>query len=139
MREARKKRKSRRQDAALRRAGKHAAVAKRVSDLVWAGQHAQAIKLVTEALAEPGLSVGAKLDLPGSRAESFIAHGELEHASANAQAMLDLAECKTPAFKAHALRAALSERIAVEGLGPVPFQGKAAAVEVLSVNPRQQS
>ncbi|HEV3445187.1 MAG TPA: adenylate/guanylate cyclase domain-containing protein, partial [Gemmataceae bacterium] len=36
-----------------------------------------------------------------------------------------------------ATRAALSERIAVEGLGPVPFRGKAAAVEVFSVNPGQ--
>ena len=92
MREAQKKEKSRRQDATHRRAGKHAAVAERVSDRVWAGQHAQAIKLVTEALAEPGLSVGVQLDLLDLRAESFIAQGELEHASADAQAMLDLAE-----------------------------------------------
>ncbi len=37
-----------------------------------------------------------------------------------------------------AARAALSERIAVEALGPVPFRGKAAAVEVFSVNPGQK-
>jgi adenylate cyclase len=37
-----------------------------------------------------------------------------------------------------ATRAVLSERIAVEALGPVPFRGKAAAVEVFSVNPGQQ-
>jgi GAF domain-containing protein/CheY-like chemotaxis protein len=103
MREAQKKRKSRPQDAAHRRAGKHAAVAERVSDRVRAGQHAQAIKLVTEALAEPGLSVGVQIDLLDLRAESFIAQGEPAHASADAQAMLDLAERgKTAAFKAQA-------------------------------------
>jgi class 3 adenylate cyclase len=37
-----------------------------------------------------------------------------------------------------ATRAALSERIAVEGLGPVPFRGKSAAVEVFSVDPGQK-
>ena len=37
-----------------------------------------------------------------------------------------------------ATRAALSERIAVEALGPVPFRGKSAAVEVFSVNPGQK-
>jgi adenylate cyclase len=34
-----------------------------------------------------------------------------------------------------ATRAALSERIAAEPLGPVPFKGKAAAVDVFSVDP----
>jgi class 3 adenylate cyclase len=34
-----------------------------------------------------------------------------------------------------ATRSALSERIAVESLGPVPFRGKATAVEVFSVDP----
>jgi adenylate cyclase len=37
-----------------------------------------------------------------------------------------------------ATRSALSERIAVEPLGPVPFKGKAAAVEVFSVDPGQK-
>ena len=37
-----------------------------------------------------------------------------------------------------ATRAALSERIAVEPLRPVPFRGKAAAVEVFSVSPGQK-
>src|SRR6202165_2339147 len=35
-------------------------------------------------------------------------------------------------------RSSLSERITVEPLGPVPFKGKAAAVEVFSVDPGQQ-
>ena len=35
-------------------------------------------------------------------------------------------------------RSVLSERIAVEPLGPVPFKGKAAAVEVFSVDPGQK-
>ena len=37
-----------------------------------------------------------------------------------------------------ATRAALGERFAVEPLGPVPFRGKAAAVEVFSVSPGQK-
>ncbi|HEV8255469.1 MAG TPA: adenylate/guanylate cyclase domain-containing response regulator [Casimicrobiaceae bacterium] len=37
-----------------------------------------------------------------------------------------------------ATRSSLSERIAVEPLGPVPFKGKAAAVEVFSVDPGQK-
>jgi adenylate cyclase len=36
-----------------------------------------------------------------------------------------------------ATRSALSERFAVEPLGPVPFKGKAAAVDVFSVDPGQ--
>jgi class 3 adenylate cyclase len=35
-------------------------------------------------------------------------------------------------------RSSLSERIAVEPLGPVPFKGKAAAVDVFSVDPGQK-
>jgi adenylate cyclase len=35
-------------------------------------------------------------------------------------------------------RAALSERIAIEPLGPVPFRGKAAAVDVFAVSPGQK-
>jgi adenylate cyclase len=37
-----------------------------------------------------------------------------------------------------ATRSSLSERVAVEPLGPVPFKGKAAAVEVFSVDPGQK-
>lgn len=37
-----------------------------------------------------------------------------------------------------ATRSALSERIAVEPLGPVPFRGKASAVDVFAVNPGKQ-
>jgi adenylate cyclase len=37
-----------------------------------------------------------------------------------------------------ATRSALSERIAVEPLGPVPFRGKASAVDVFAVNPGQK-
>jgi len=37
-----------------------------------------------------------------------------------------------------ATRSSLSERIAVEPLGPVPLKGKAAAVEVFSVDPGQE-
>ena len=38
-----------------------------------------------------------------------------------------------------ATRSALGERIAVEPLGPVPVRGKAAVVEVYSVDPAQKS
>ncbi|MEP6943534.1 MAG: adenylate/guanylate cyclase domain-containing protein [Betaproteobacteria bacterium] len=37
----------------------------------------------------------------------------------------------------HATRSALSERVAVEALGPVPLKGKAVAVEVFAVEPRK--
>jgi class 3 adenylate cyclase len=37
-----------------------------------------------------------------------------------------------------ATRSALSERITVEPLGPVPFKGKAAAVDVFSVDPERK-
>jgi adenylate cyclase len=37
-----------------------------------------------------------------------------------------------------ATRSALSERVTVEALGPVPFKGKAAAVDVFSVDPGQK-
>jgi adenylate cyclase len=37
-----------------------------------------------------------------------------------------------------ATRSSLSERVTVEPLGPVPFKGKAAAVEVFSVDPGQK-
>ena len=36
-------------------------------------------------------------------------------------------------------RSALGERVAVEPLGPVPFRGKAAAVEVFAVDPGKKN
>jgi hypothetical protein len=142
------------------RMGKPASTAERVSDLAWAGQHAQAIELATAALAAAGLSVGSRLDLLDLRAESYIAQGDLERAGADADAMLGLADhARTAAFKAQAqnrkalvqmrkveLKAAvgtvsaalMSERITVEPLGLVPFKGKAAAVDVFSVDSGQQ-
>jgi GAF domain-containing protein/CheY-like chemotaxis protein len=102
MAQVQKKKKSPRQRASPRSTGS-AAVAERVSDLVWAGQHAQAIKLVTETLAGHGLTVGSRLDLLDRRAESYVAQGDLERAGADAQAMLDLAErSKMAASKAQA-------------------------------------
>src|SRR5271155_3463663 len=97
------KKKNSRQRVARPRADKHAAIAQQIGDLLWAGQHAQAIELGTEALAESGLPVATRLDLLDLRAESFVAQGDLERARADAQAMLDLAERgKTAAFLAHA-------------------------------------
>ncbi len=102
MSEAHKK-KSRGGRAAPPRTGKPAPVTERVRDLAWAGQHAQAIEIATAALAVPGLGIGIRLDLFDLRAESFIAQGNLELASADAQTMLELADCaKTAASKAQA-------------------------------------
>src|ERR1700687_1327687 len=54
MADSQKKRKSRTQRALQPRAKEPASTAERVSDLAWAGQHAQAIELATAALATPG-------------------------------------------------------------------------------------
>ena len=102
MAEAQKK-KSRGRRVPQPRAGKPAPVTERVRDLAWAGQHAQAVEVATAALAVPGLGVGSQLDLLDLRAESFIAQGNLERASADAEAMVELADrAKTAAFKAQA-------------------------------------
>jgi GAF domain-containing protein/CheY-like chemotaxis protein len=75
----------------------------RISDLAWAGQHGEAIKLASAGLAEPGFGTEHQLDLLDLRAESFIAQGDLERASVDAAAMLDCADgAKTAAFKAQA-------------------------------------
>ncbi|HEY2968303.1 MAG TPA: GAF domain-containing protein, partial [Casimicrobiaceae bacterium] len=77
--------------------------AEQVRDLAWAGAHAQAVELATAALAVPGLSLGSQLDLLDLRSECFIAQGDLKRASADTDAMLDLADRgKTTAFKAQA-------------------------------------
>jgi hypothetical protein len=78
--------------AAETRARAAVPTAGQVSDLAWAGAHAQAIEVATAALSATGLSVGSRLDLLDLRAESFIAQGDLERAGADADAMLDLAE-----------------------------------------------
>ncbi|HEX8012789.1 MAG TPA: GAF domain-containing protein [Casimicrobiaceae bacterium] len=91
------------QRASRPRAGKAAPTAERVGELAWAGQHAQAIELATEALATTGLSVGIRLDLLDLRAESFIARGDLDRARGDAAAMLGLSDiAKTAASKAQA-------------------------------------
>jgi GAF domain-containing protein/CheY-like chemotaxis protein len=102
MTQAQKKKQSRRQHTAQPRAAKPA-LADRVSDLLWAGQHAQAIERATTALAESGLSDATRLDLLDLRAECFIAQGNMDRASADADAMLELADrSKMAAFKAQA-------------------------------------
>ena len=103
MPDSREKRNSRVQHAAQPRAGKPAPTAEQVSDLAWAGQHAQAVELATAALATTGLSVGCRLDLLDLRAEGFIAQGDLDSAKTDADRMLDLADrARTAAFKAQA-------------------------------------
>ena len=66
-------------------------IKERVRDLAWAGHHAEAIEQASAALAKSDLSVENRLDLLDLRAESFIAQGDLERASADADAMLELA------------------------------------------------
>ncbi|HWZ74102.1 MAG TPA: GAF domain-containing protein [Casimicrobiaceae bacterium] len=103
MADSQKKSKSRTRRALQPRAREPASRVERVGDLAWAGQHAQAVDLATEALAANGLSAGSRLDLLDLRAESFIAQGDLERAGADANAMLDLADnAKTAALKAQA-------------------------------------
>ncbi len=63
----------------------------RVADLAWTGQHAQAIEVATAALAAAGADIALRIDLLDLRAESFVALGELDRASADAAAMLELA------------------------------------------------
>jgi len=80
-----------------------AATLVRAGDLARGGQHAQAIELVTPALAAPGLAATVRMDLLDLRVESFVAQGDLEHAAADAATMLALARtAKTAAFKAQA-------------------------------------
>ena len=104
MADSQKNRKSRTPRALKPRASDPASTAERVSDLAWAGQHAQAIELATAALATPGSSVGSRLDLLDLRAESYIAVGKLDLAAADATAMVRLAAAgKSHAFMAQAL------------------------------------
>jgi len=103
MADSQKKRKSRAPHALQPREREPASTAERVSDLAWAGQHAQAIELATTTLEETGLSVASRLDLLDRRAESFIAQGDLDRASADAVAMVEVAgRARTPALKAQA-------------------------------------
>src|SRR6185312_8275418 len=75
----------------------------RVSELAWTGHHAEAIEQASAALAKSGLSVESRLDLLDLRAESLIAQGDLDRASADADAMLDFARAAgTPALNAQA-------------------------------------
>jgi GAF domain-containing protein/CheY-like chemotaxis protein len=79
-----------------------------VRELVWTGQHAQAIELATQALAEIGTggspSVPTQMELLDLRAESYIALGKFDLAAKEAAVMLKLANSeKTPALKAQAL------------------------------------
>jgi len=62
-----------------------------IADCAWAGQHAQAVALATEALAAPGLSTAQRIELLDRRAESRAALFAVDEALADAQAMLQLA------------------------------------------------
>ncbi len=62
-----------------------------IADCAWAGQHAQAVALATEALTAPGLSTAQRIELLDRRAESRAALFAVDEALADAQAMLQLA------------------------------------------------
>jgi tetratricopeptide (TPR) repeat protein len=103
MPESNKKKTSRGERSVQPGARRTATTTERVGDLAWAGQHAQAIELATAALAAPGLSAGARLDLLDLRGESFIAQGDLDRAAADADAMQAIANrARTAACTAQA-------------------------------------
>jgi len=62
-----------------------------IADCAWAGQHAQAVALASEALAAPRLSAARQIELLDRRAESRVALFAVDEALADAQAMLQLA------------------------------------------------
>jgi|GEM_PF-181361 len=62
-----------------------------VHDLAWAGKHAQAIELATQALAVKKIKPGVQMELLDLRAESYIAIGKLALSARDAQAMTRLA------------------------------------------------
>ena len=77
--------------------------AKQLRELIRVGQHAKAIDLATAALAAAGLTVAKKVDLLDLRAESFIARGEFDLASADVDSMLVLAKrARNAAFRERA-------------------------------------
>src|SRR6266851_5555308 len=103
-RETRKQQRQGAPRAAKPHADKPAPTAERAGELAWAGQHAQAIELATEALAAIGLSTQSRLDLLDLRAESYVALGKLALAAEDAAAMLEVAAAgKSPALKTRAL------------------------------------
>src|SRR4030067_3641474 len=76
----------------------------RMRELAWTGQHAQAIDLSTQALSASKIKPAEQVDLLDLRAESYIAHGKLDLAAKDANAMMKLANAeKKTAFKAQAL------------------------------------
>ena len=73
-------------------------------EAAWNGDHVQAIALCTETLGEDQLDLAARLDLYDTRAESYVAQGQLDLAEQDALAMVEIAgEEKRPEFEAQAL------------------------------------
>ena len=73
-------------------------------EAAWNGDHAQAVALCTEALAEDQLDLAARLDLYDTRAESYVAQGQLDLAEQDALVMVEIAEEeKRLEFEAQAL------------------------------------
>jgi GAF domain-containing protein/CheY-like chemotaxis protein len=65
-------------------------VARRVAELAWAGQHAQAIEIATSTLAT-SVDPGERIDLLDLRCESLSAQGDTDAAREDAQALVDAA------------------------------------------------
>ena len=80
-------------------------IVEQIRQLAWAGQHARAIELASEALRTPSSlrtrSSDQQMDLLDLRAESYIAQGKLDLAAKDAKAMMKLGT--TAALKAQAL------------------------------------
>src|SRR5512143_1476805 len=75
-----------------------------VRERAWAGNHAKAIELATQALAAPRIKPAERMLLLDLRAESYVAQGALDLAGQDAAAMLALADARqTPALHAQAL------------------------------------
>ncbi len=74
-------------------------------DAAWNGEHARALELTTQVLAQDDLNAQNYLDALDVRAESYIAQGRLDLAAQDADAMVARARAENkPAFTAQALQ-----------------------------------
>ncbi|HVE51478.1 MAG TPA: GAF domain-containing protein, partial [Casimicrobiaceae bacterium] len=64
-------------------------VVPQVRELAWAGQHARAIELATQAFADA--APGERIDLLDLRCESYLAQGEIDRAREDAATLVELA------------------------------------------------
>jgi GAF domain-containing protein/CheY-like chemotaxis protein/tetratricopeptide (TPR) repeat protein len=96
---------------AQRRAPRRASAVAEIAAIAGTGRHTQAIAAASAALAGDRLTIADRLDLLDLRAESHIAHGDVDGAARDAEAMVEAARAaRRPALIAQALnRRALVE------------------------------